>query len=91
VVGGLGEREQVLVAAWLTGLAVGANRRAYAADVVAWLAGWLAGRETGALAAGRVHVHLWAATQLDGERLSPACAAACRRCRRFTGTARPMT
>jgi site-specific recombinase XerD len=32
--------------------------------VVAWL-GWLAERDTGALAAGRVHVDLWAATQLD--------------------------
>jgi integrase/recombinase XerD len=32
--------------------------------VVAWL-GWLADRDTGALAAGRVHVDLWAATQLD--------------------------
>ena len=39
-------------------------RRAYAGDVAAWL-GWLAERETGALAAGRVHVDLWAATQLD--------------------------
>jgi len=64
VVGGLGEREQVLVSAWLTGLRSARTRRAYAGDVVAWL-GWLAGRETGALAAGRVHVDLWAATQLD--------------------------
>jgi integrase/recombinase XerD len=32
--------------------------------VAAWL-GWLAERDTGALAAGRVHVDLWAATQLD--------------------------
>ena len=64
VIGGLGEREQVLVAAWLTGLRSARTRRAYAADVVAWL-GWLAARETGALAAGRVHVDLWAATQLD--------------------------
>ena len=32
-------------------------------DVAAWL-GWLA-RGAGALAAGRVHVDLWAATQLD--------------------------
>ena len=32
--------------------------------MVAWL-GWLADRDTGALAAGRVHVDLWAATQLD--------------------------
>ena len=61
----LGEREQVLVAAWLTGLRSTRTRRAYAADVVAWLA-WLTERKTGALAAGRVHVDLWAATQLDG-------------------------
>ena len=40
------------------------TRRAYAGDMAAWL-GWFAERETGALAAGRVHVDLWAATQLD--------------------------
>jgi integrase/recombinase XerD len=49
---------------WLTGLRSARTRRAYAGDVAAWL-GWLADRETGALAAGRVHVDLWAATQLD--------------------------
>jgi hypothetical protein len=64
VVGELGEREQVLVSAWLTGLRSARTRRAYAGDVVAWLS-WLAGREADALAAGRVHVDLWAATQLD--------------------------
>jgi integrase/recombinase XerD len=64
VIGELGEREQLLVSAWLTGLRSARTRRAYAADVVAWL-GWLAGRETGALVAGRVHVDLWVATQLD--------------------------
>ena len=63
-VGELGEREQVLVAAWLTGLRSVRTRRAYAGDVVAWI-GWLTERETDALAAGRVHVDLWAATQLD--------------------------
>jgi integrase/recombinase XerD len=63
-VGELGEREQVLVAAWLTGLRSARTRRAYATDVVAWF-GWLARRDTDALAAGRVHVGLWAATQLD--------------------------
>ena len=63
-VGQLGEREQVLVAAWLTGLRSARTRLAYAGDVVAWL-GWLAGRDTGVLAAGRMHVDLWAATQLD--------------------------
>ena len=50
--------------AWLTGLRSARTRRAYAGDVVAWLA-WLAARETDALAVGRVHVDLWAATQLD--------------------------
>jgi hypothetical protein len=64
VVGELGEREQVLVSAWLTGLRSARTRRAYAGDVAAWL-GWLAERDTYALAAGRVHVDLWAATQLD--------------------------
>jgi integrase/recombinase XerD len=62
-VGGLGEREQVLVAAWLTGLRSARTRRAYAGDVLAWL-GWLSARETEVLAAGRVHADLWAATQL---------------------------
>jgi integrase/recombinase XerD len=61
VVGGLGGREQLLVSAWLTGLRSARTRRAYAGDVVAWLAD----RETGVLMAGRVHVDLWAATQLD--------------------------
>ncbi|MGH3223048.1 MAG: tyrosine-type recombinase/integrase [Streptosporangiaceae bacterium] len=64
VVGGLREREQLLASAWLTGLRSARTRRAYAADVVAWLA-WLAWRETDVLAAGRVHVDLWAASQLD--------------------------
>jgi integrase/recombinase XerD len=52
------------VAAWLTGRRSARTRRAYAGDVVAWLA-WLADRDTGALAAGRVHADLLAATQLD--------------------------
>ena len=60
VTGELGEREQVLVAAWLTGLRSARTRRAYAGDVTAWL-GWLADRDTDVLAAGRVHVDLWAA------------------------------
>jgi hypothetical protein len=32
-----GEREQVLVAAWLTGLRAARTRRAYAGGVAAWL------------------------------------------------------
>ena len=59
-VGGLGEREQVLVWAWLTGLRSARTRRACAEDVTVWL-GWLAGWETDVLAAGRVHLDLWAA------------------------------
>ena len=66
VIGELAEREQVLAAAWLTGLRSARTRRAYAGDLVAWL-GWLTDRDTDVLAAGRVHVDLWAATQLgDG-------------------------
>ena len=52
------------MSAWLTGLRSARTRRAYADDVMAWLV-WLAQRGTRALAAGRVHVDLWAATQLD--------------------------
>lgn len=85
LVGGLGEREQLLVSAWLTGLRSARTRRAYAADVVAWLA-WLARRETDVLAAGRVHVDLWAATQLD----AGAAASSVRR-RLSALSARPMT
>jgi len=39
------------VAAWLTGLRWARTRRTYAGDVVAW-PGWIAGRDTSALAAG---------------------------------------
>ena len=40
IVGELGERDQVLVAAWLTGLRSPRTRRAYAGDMAAWLC-WL--------------------------------------------------
>ena len=49
VVGGLGEREQLLVSAWLTGLRSARTRRGYADDVVAWLT-WLAERGKSAAA-----------------------------------------
>jgi hypothetical protein len=49
VIGEMGERKQLLVSAWLTGLRSARTRRAYAGDVVAWL-GWLSERETDALA-----------------------------------------
>src|SRR5690349_3852874 len=64
LIGELGEGDQVLVAAWLTGLRSARTRRAYAGDMVAWL-GWLTERDTEVLAARRVHVDLWAATWLD--------------------------
>jgi integrase/recombinase XerD len=64
VIGEMEERDQVLVAAWLTGLRSTRTRRAYAGDMAAWLS-WLTARDTDVLAAGRVHVDLWAATWLD--------------------------
>jgi hypothetical protein len=39
-------------------------RCAYAVDIRGWL-GWLAGRGTDVLDAGRVHVDVWAAGQQD--------------------------
>ena len=64
VLAGLGEREELLAAAWLASLRAARTRRAYAADVRGWL-GWLAERGTDVLDAGRVHVDLWAAAQQD--------------------------
>jgi site-specific recombinase XerD len=61
---GLGEREELLAAAWLASLRVPRTRRAYAGDVRGWL-GWLAERGTDVLGAGRVHVDLWVAGQQD--------------------------
>ena len=46
MIGEMGERKQLLVSAWLTGLRSARTRRAYAGDVV----GWLSERETDALA-----------------------------------------
>ena len=90
VIGGLGERDQVLVAAWLTGLRSARTRRAYAGDVVARL-GWLAERETDVLAAGRVHVDLWAAIWLDDGAASSSVRRRLSARRRSTATARPTT
>ena len=64
VLAGLGEREELLAAAWLASLRAARTRRAYAGDVQGWL-GWLAERGTDVLDAGRVHVDLWAAAQQD--------------------------
>ena len=64
VLAGLGEREELLAAAWLASLRAPRTRRAYAGDVRGWL-GWLAERGTDVLDAGRVHVDLWAAGQQD--------------------------
>ena len=64
VLAGLGEREELLAAAWLASLRAARTRRAYAGDVRGWL-GWLAGRGTDVLGAGRVHVDVWVAAQQD--------------------------
>jgi integrase/recombinase XerD len=64
VLAGLGEREELLAAAWLTSLRSPRTRRAYAGDLRGWL-WWLAERGTDVLEAGRVHVDLWVAGQQD--------------------------
>jgi integrase len=64
VLAGLGEREELLAAAWLASLRAPRTRRAYAADMRGWLR-WLTERGTDVLDAGRVHVDLWAAAQQD--------------------------
>jgi site-specific recombinase XerD len=63
-VAGLGPREELLAAAWLTSLRSARTRRAYAGDLRGWLA-WLGERGVDVLAAGRVHVDLWVAGQQD--------------------------
>jgi site-specific recombinase XerD len=60
----LGQREELLAAAWLMSLRSPRTRRAYASDLRAWLA-WLAEREVDVLAAGRVHADLWVSGQLE--------------------------
>jgi integrase/recombinase XerD len=64
VLAGLGEREELLAAAWLASLRAPRTRRAYAGDLRGWL-GWLADRGVDVLGAGRVHVDLWVAGQQD--------------------------
>ncbi len=64
VLAGLGEREELLAAAWLASLRAPRTRRAYASDIRGWL-GWLTERGTDVLDAGRVHVDMWAAGQQD--------------------------
>ena len=64
MLGGLGEREELLAAAWLASLRAPRTRRAYAGDLRGWL-GWLTERGTDVLDAGRVHVDLWVAGQQD--------------------------
>ena len=64
VLAGLGEREELLAAAWLASLRTPRTRRAYASDIRGWL-GWLTDHGTDVLDAGRVHVDVWAAGQQD--------------------------
>ena len=60
----LGQREQLLAAAWLTSLRSPRTRRAYFGDLRAWLS-WLGERGVDVLDAGRVHVDLWVAGQQE--------------------------
>ena len=73
VTGELGEREQVLVSALLTGMRSARACRAYAGDIAAWL-GWLTERGPARLRLGGCTWTCGAATQLDAGRQSPACA-----------------
>ncbi|MBB3665251.1 site-specific recombinase XerD [Prauserella sediminis] len=72
---GLPQREQVLLAAWLSSLRSRRTRRAYSGDLLAWLA-WLGEREVDVLSAGRVHVDLWVREQ---EVAGAAASTVCRR------------
>ncbi|WP_225922804.1 tyrosine-type recombinase/integrase [Pseudonocardia oceani] len=58
------DRERLLAAAWLAGYRSPRTRRAYAADLAAWL-DWLTGLDVDVLDARRVHVDLWARHLLD--------------------------
>ena len=64
VVGTFAPREQMIVAAWLTGLPSANTRRSYARDAAAWLA-WCAERGIDPFVATRVHVDMWVMAQLD--------------------------
>ena len=90
VLAGLGEREELLAAAWLASLRAPRTRRAYASDIQRWL-GWLAERGTDVLDAGRVHVDMWAAGSRTRARKRPACGVGCRRCPASTAIAPPRT
>ena len=57
-------REQVMAATWLAGYRSARTRRAYAADLTAWL-DWLTTRQVDVLAARRIHVDLWTRDLLD--------------------------
>jgi integrase len=60
----MGEREQLLAAAWLMSLRAPRTRRAYVGDLDGWLT-WLGDRGADVLAATRVHVDLWVAAQQE--------------------------
>lgn len=64
VLAGLGEREELLAAAWLASLRAPRTRRAYAGDLRGRLS-WLGVRGVDVLGAGRVHVDVWVAGQQD--------------------------
>ena len=61
---GLPARERLLVAAWLAGYRSARTRRAYAADLAAWL-DWLHELGVDVLDARRVHIDLWVRHLID--------------------------
>jgi site-specific recombinase XerD len=66
-------RERVMAAAWLAGYRSARTRRAYAADLAAWLH-WLTTRQVDVLDARRIHVDLWTRGLLDAGAASSSVA-----------------
>ncbi len=86
----LGQREELLAAAWLISLRAARTRRAYAGDLRAWLA-WLDQRGSMCSSrAGCTPTCGWPAS-LSRARRPRVCGGGCRRCPASTATAPPMT
>jgi integrase/recombinase XerC len=83
-------REQVMAATWLAGYRSARTRRAYTADLAAWLR-WLTTRQIDVLEARRIHVDLWTRGLLDAGAASSSVARRCRRYRAGTATSANTT
>ncbi|WP_445189233.1 tyrosine-type recombinase/integrase [Pseudonocardia sp. Cha107L01] len=73
VLAGWPTRERVMAATWLAGYRSARTRRAYAADLAAWLA-WLTDRRIDVLSVRRIHVDLWTRGLLDAGAASSSVA-----------------